>query len=528
MRLSRAQLNAYNDAMNAFQGGAESYFRRLMDAYREERPDAGVAECREFCIVAMGEALGIYAPAAQELAAQMFDYICEAEAIDARAELPAELYDRDMLVEAAHYNAGKLVDGDWDGFVDSESRLANFYVRRSAYEAMRQSCKDGHVRWARVPTGRESCGYCFMLSSRGFDYVSEDTAKAGSHVGCDCIVVPGKQGRTEIEGYDPDALYERWKECQEASGSSDYADVIKEVETRDWDWLWMGVSSKHNNETDTRIDDDMKRVLYDYIHGGYGGMTSWTQFKHGGDGPWESRYSDYSDRHLKNVRDSIPDDRKADGERLYSMVMQQDEPPRTLVRTEDDYGGGTANAPRSTRLDEKPPEVGEVLSFGVKSASKDVDFAEKIAADAIPGMGSMSFSHLDAGGRVVAYRVHEATRYLDISEYSDFVAQDEALIAGDYRVTGTHVEQVVVGTRAKEKTVELPPITPREKLAQAGGELEYFTSKKSGKEMVRSSANPSMSFAVADLDVPKLRQTQTVEEIEELTVEVLYIDLEEI
>lgn len=240
MLLSQAQLNAYNDAMNAFQGGAESYFRRLMDAYREERPDAGVAECREFCIVAMEEALGIYAPAAQELAAQMFDYICEAEGIDARAELPAELYDRDMLVEAAHYNAGKLVDGDWGGFVDSESRLANFYVRRSAYEAMRQSCKDGHVRWARVPTGRESCGYCFMLSSRGFDYVSEDTAKAGSHVGCDCIVVPGKQGRTEIEGYHPDELYERWKECQEASGSSDYADVIKEVETRDWDWVWTG------------------------------------------------------------------------------------------------------------------------------------------------------------------------------------------------------------------------------------------------------------------------------------------------
>lgn len=240
MLLSRAQLNAYNDAMNAFQGDAESYFRRLMDAYREERPDAGVAECREFCIVAMEEALGIYAPAAQELAAQMFDHVCEAEGIDARAELPAELYDRDMLVEAAHYNAGKLVDGDWGGFVDSESRLANFYVRRSAYEAMRQSCKDGHVRWARVPTGRESCGYCFMLSSRGFDYVSEDTAKAGSHVGCDCIVVPGRQGRTEIEGYDPDAMYKRWKECQEASGSSDYADVIKEVETRDWDWLWTG------------------------------------------------------------------------------------------------------------------------------------------------------------------------------------------------------------------------------------------------------------------------------------------------
>lgn len=243
MRLSQAQLNAYNDALHGFQSSAEEYFRRLMDAYREERPDASVAECREFCIVAMEEALGIYAPVAQELAAQMFDEVCEAEGIDARAELPDELYDRDMLVDAAHYNAGKLVEdavSGWVAFVDAESRLANFYVRRSAYEAMKKSCKDGNVQWARVPTGRETCGYCFMLASRGFDYVSEDTAKAGSHVGCDCIVVPGKPGRTEIDGYHPEELYERWKECRDSAESTSYTDVIKEVESRDWDWVWTG------------------------------------------------------------------------------------------------------------------------------------------------------------------------------------------------------------------------------------------------------------------------------------------------
>lgn len=128
----------------------------------------------------------------------------------------------------------------WVAFVDAEARLANFYVRRSAYEAMKQSCKDGNVQWARVPTGRETCGYCFMLASRGFDYVSEDTAKAGSHVGCDCIVVPGKGGRTEIDGYHPEELYERWLECKEAAESTRYTDVIKEVETRDWDWVWTG------------------------------------------------------------------------------------------------------------------------------------------------------------------------------------------------------------------------------------------------------------------------------------------------
>lgn len=66
--------------------------------------------------------------------------------------------------------------------------------------------------WARVPTGRETCGFCWMLASRGPVYTSSGTAGAkgsqksvirkvadGSfssddmdkwHPGCDCKVVP--------------------------------------------------------------------------------------------------------------------------------------------------------------------------------------------------------------------------------------------------------------------------------------------------------------------------------------------------
>lgn len=238
MRLTREQLNAYNGMLHEFQSGAESYFRDLMEAWRAENPDAKVSEAREFCIFAVNETLGIYGLAAEELAAQMFETVCEEEGIEASAEIPEEAVSQEMIENAAHYNAGKLVDGDWAAFVGAEAALTNFYVRHGAYETMKKSCKDNDVRWARVPTGRETCGYCFMLASRGFDYVDEDTAHAGSHRHCDCVVMPGVPGRTKVDGYDPDELYKRWAECRDAAGSKDFREIIKEVETRDWDWLW--------------------------------------------------------------------------------------------------------------------------------------------------------------------------------------------------------------------------------------------------------------------------------------------------
>lgn len=270
MRLTREQLNAYNGMLHEFQSGAESCFRDLMEAWRAENPDAKVSEAREFCIFAVNETLGIYGLAAEELAAQMFETVCEEEGIEASAEIPEEAVPHEMIENAAHYNAGKLVDGDWAAFVGAEAALVNYYARQSAYETMKKSCKDNDVRWARVPTGRETCGYCFMLASRGFDYVSEDTAHAGSHRHCDCVVMPGVPGRTKVDGYDPDELYKRWKECEEAAGSKNFRDVIKEVETRDWDWVWGG---KKKAEPADVLPDKPKEAEFSFGDRVYSGTT---------------------------------------------------------------------------------------------------------------------------------------------------------------------------------------------------------------------------------------------------------------
>ena len=88
------------------------------------------------------------------------------------------------------------------------------------------------VRFARVPSGNETCEFCDMLASRGPVYYSAKTAGRLAdhyHPDCDCVIVPvwdsfpipNKDGKylrrsskTRIEGYDPDAYYERYCDKQ--------------------------------------------------------------------------------------------------------------------------------------------------------------------------------------------------------------------------------------------------------------------------------------------------------------------------
>lgn len=90
-------------------------------------------------------------------------------------------------------------------------------------------------RYARVPTGARTCAFCEMLASRGFVYASEasagDRARDGFgddfHDDCDCQVVPEFDAeRHHIEGYDPDAMYERYREARAAAAGSTPSDVV--------------------------------------------------------------------------------------------------------------------------------------------------------------------------------------------------------------------------------------------------------------------------------------------------------------
>ncbi|MGO5267430.1 VG15 protein [Parafannyhessea umbonata] len=260
MRISQGELDRYRAQIASRQDDARAY---VLARLRSEARGLTVAEAREASIGIMQDCLSVYGDKAQALSAEMFDEICEAEGIDADpGEMFDDVIDSSRLAGKVHYYAGKLVDGDWDGYAGSNADLAAYYVHRSAMENMARNCHKNGVRYARVGTGRETCGWCFMLSSRGFDYRSEKTASAGSHEHCDCIIVPGVDGVTKIDGYDPKGMSRRWNDCKDTLGGDktirrDFDALtnqeLSEIKGRSREQKWVRYRNRRvNQEVETR------------------------------------------------------------------------------------------------------------------------------------------------------------------------------------------------------------------------------------------------------------------------------------
>lgn len=172
-----------------------------------------------------------YGLAAQDLGAQWFEY-CEELATQAN---PSQLVG-DTGRYSTRSDVDKLVDQAIDGTIDQQKlvellqgvvveqtkRRARSEIESRIAEKMQQdgiSGGRGGVKYgyARVPVG-DTCAYCIMLASRGFDYWSEKTAKSASHDGCNCVIVPFHKADS-IPGYE-DKL---------ASYKEQYADARKAV-----------------------------------------------------------------------------------------------------------------------------------------------------------------------------------------------------------------------------------------------------------------------------------------------------------
>ena len=141
----------------------------------------------------------------------------------------------------AHYQAGKLVDGDAGGFVAQMARSAASQVlsRANASVPAAASRRGEPARYARVLRGPEPCGWCFILAAKGFDYNSAEAA-SHSHRGCRCVVVPGDSDMA-IEGYDLVGIKARYGQIAAACGDRPATEtVVRFAELHDPGWLYDG------------------------------------------------------------------------------------------------------------------------------------------------------------------------------------------------------------------------------------------------------------------------------------------------
>ena len=177
-----------------------------------------IAQCRDLVIQALAAVMPTYTTMAAQASADFYDAARElvvGEKMGARA-----ISDFDMRkTEGAVRGFVRFVlRDDVQTFNDQVLQRIDYEMKRSANMSVVENGRRDpkKVRYARVPTGAETCDFCLMLASRGFVYQSEGTAGAGhTHYACDCRCTPGWDGM-EVEDYDPRSIYDRWQDAIDA------------------------------------------------------------------------------------------------------------------------------------------------------------------------------------------------------------------------------------------------------------------------------------------------------------------------
>lgn len=208
--IPRAALDYLSAQVNRI--SADACARVLAILARIEWTPDNIAQGRELVMQALRSVLPAYTSMAAQASADFYDsarMLSIGEAMGAEA---ISGYNPAAMDGAVRAFVQKIVDGKpketFDNLVLSR---VDYEMRRAAnYCVVANGQRDPlKPKYARVPSGAETCSFCLMLASRGFVYRSAEAA-SHAHAGCDCRVVPGFPGM-EVEGYDPDALLAEWR-----------------------------------------------------------------------------------------------------------------------------------------------------------------------------------------------------------------------------------------------------------------------------------------------------------------------------
>lgn len=212
--ISRKEFDAYNHEVARLGDEAASNVEESIMGWCRAHGDATVAEKREAAKLIMDGFVQAYDEEASRFAADWYDYRAELGGARLDQALTMTTYSPESVDEVARYQAKKLVkEGD-----ASFAKACGEYARNDLFRSLNETIvanagrdrKKG-VRFARVPTGAETCTFCLMLASRGAVYHTRKTAGEFSrfHRGCDCKVMVGFEDNPDaelVEGVRPEEL----------------------------------------------------------------------------------------------------------------------------------------------------------------------------------------------------------------------------------------------------------------------------------------------------------------------------------
>ena len=148
-----------------------------------------------------------YGEGSAELACQMYDAMAELQHAAVPAAVPAEpagYSEVAQMVQATKASPPQLQQG--------VCRL----VKQAGADTTLQNARRDHAEFAWIPHG-DSCPFCIMLASNGWQRASEATGKGGHaehiHANCDCEFAVRFNSGTDVAGYDPEKYLRRYREA---------------------------------------------------------------------------------------------------------------------------------------------------------------------------------------------------------------------------------------------------------------------------------------------------------------------------
>ena len=214
--IPRAAVDFLTEEINGISADAQARVFKVLQGI-QWTPE-NIAECRDLVIQALATVMPTYTTMAAQASADFYDAARELVVGEKMGAQAISGFDMRKTEGAVRGFVRFVVDGRVETFNEQVLQRIDYEMKRSANMSVVENGRRDpkKVRYARVPTGSETCDFCLMLASRGFVYQSESTASASHvHSHCDCRITPGWDGM-EVEDYDPRSIYDRWQDAIDA------------------------------------------------------------------------------------------------------------------------------------------------------------------------------------------------------------------------------------------------------------------------------------------------------------------------
>ena len=201
MKVTRKQWNKYQKKLSSISARASSEMLSWITA------QGGFTAIEFEAALAKAYALATkYGEASAALSALMYDTIAEASGAGVASAVVAETA---TLGEVSKAIYGGATFSQSDDYI---SGIVGRLVKQAGADTTLQNAKRDGAQFAWISVG-DTCAYCEMISSIGWQYASSDTIKGNHaehiHSNCDCEFMIRFDSSSSVEGYNPNkSLYD--------------------------------------------------------------------------------------------------------------------------------------------------------------------------------------------------------------------------------------------------------------------------------------------------------------------------------